>query len=328
MSQLNDASATVAVCETLRDAWQGLPHVVPTAQKIAFAQRLLDLGFTRLDVGSFVSPRRVPTMADTEALLAGLRVPAGARLTALVASESGLQRLLAARCASGCATAGTNAGTNAGTAGGATVGTTSGATAGGPGVSEVLYPFSLSETFQRRNTERGRAEAFALLESVVSGAHGAGRTVYATISMAFGNNEGDAFDPVELREWVARMHAAGVDRVGLADTTAMATPQSIAAIYAAVMRDARWPVPGAHLHVSAQNQRVLVDAVLDAGCRDLDAALGGLGGCQFAKGALSNVSTLPLARHLAERGLRLDLPAAALAALPELDAAAQALAAG
>jgi len=287
------AANTVTVVETLRDAWQGLHHVLPTAQKIAFAQRLLDLGFTRLDVGSFVSPRRVPTMADTEAVLAALRVPAGARLTALVASESGLQRLLAAS-----------------------------------GVSEVLYPFSLSETFQRRNTERGRAEAFALLEAVVAGAHAAGRTVYATISMAFGNNEGDAFDPVELREWVSRMHAAGVDRVGLADTTAMATPELIAEVYAAVMFDAHWPVPGAHLHVSAANQRALVDAVLDAGCRDLDAALGGLGGCQFAKGAVSNVSTLPLARHLAERGLRLDLPSAALAALPELDAEAQALAAG
>jgi hydroxymethylglutaryl-CoA lyase len=286
-------SSTVRLVETVRDAWQGLPRVLTTESKVAFVQRLLDLGFPLVDVGSFVSPKRVPTMADTGELLARLAVPPGARLTALVASESGLQRLLQA-----------------------------------PAVSEVLYPFSLSETFQRRNTERTREEAFALLESIVGAAHGAGRTVYATISMAFGNNEGDAFDPVELREWVARMHAVGVDRVGLADTTAMASAESIASIYAAVMRDARWPVPGAHLHVSPQNQDALVDAALDAGCRDFDAALGALGGCQFAKGAVSNVSTLPFARHLAARGLHLELPAAAQAALPELDAAARALAAG
>ncbi|MEO8752343.1 MAG: hydroxymethylglutaryl-CoA lyase [Casimicrobiaceae bacterium] len=295
--------ATVRLVETLRDAWQGLPRVLPTESKVAFAQRLLDLGFPRLDVGSFVSPSRVPTMADTGEVLSRLRVPAGTRLTALVASESGLQRLLAVRRSGGAAP-------------------------DAPAVSEVLYPFSLSENFQRRNTERGREDAFALLESIVAGAHGAGRTVYATISMAFGNNEGDPFDPAELREWVARMHAADEDRVGLADTTAMASPSSIASIYATVMRDARWPVPAAHLHVSPQNQRALVDAALDAGGRDLDAALGALGGCQFAKGAVSNVSTLPFARHVAERGLSLALPAAALAALPELAAAAQALAAG
>src|SRR5262245_21304180 len=89
------ASSTVRLVETLRDAWQGLPRVLPTERKIAFAQRLLDLRFPRIDVGSFVSPKRVPTMADTGELLARLRVPAGASLTALVASESGLQRLLA-----------------------------------------------------------------------------------------------------------------------------------------------------------------------------------------------------------------------------------------
>lgn len=286
-------SATVRLVETVRDAWQGLPRVLPTESKVAFVQRLLDAGFPRVDVGSFVSPSRVPAMADTGELLARLRVPAGATLTALVASESGLQRLLAA-----------------------------------PSVSEVLYPFSLSERFQRRNTERSREEAFATLQAVVARAHEARRTVYATISMAFGNNEGDDFDPAELRDWVARLHDAGVDRVGLADTTAMADAAAIASVYGAVMREARWAVPGAHLHVTPENQRVLLDAALDAGVRDIDCALGGLGGCQFAKGATSNVSTLPLVRHLLERGLQLELSAQAVAALPGLDAAARALAAG
>jgi hydroxymethylglutaryl-CoA lyase len=284
---------SVRIVETARDAWQGLPRVVPTEGKIAFVQRLLDLGFPQVDVGSFVSPRRVPAMADTDAVLAALAVPPGAALTALVASESGLERLLAV-----------------------------------PSVSEVLYPFSLSERFQQRNTERGREEAFALLERIVVRAQAAGRTVYATISMAFGNTEGDPFEPRELRDWVARMHAAGVDRTGLADTTAMADARTLAEVYAEVQRDARWPVPSAHLHVTPENQRALVDAALDAGCRGFDAALGGLGGCQFAKGAVSNVSTLPLVHQLLQRGLRPDLPAPAIAALPELDMAARALAAG
>jgi len=280
----------VRITETLRDAWQGLPRPVPTDTKVAFAQRLLDAGFRRLDVGSFVSPSRVPGMADTGELLGRLVVPADAKLTALVASASGLDRLLAA-----------------------------------PHVTEVLYPFSLSERFQKRNTERGRDEAFALLRELTARAHAEGRSVYATISMAFGNNEGDAWDSGELRDWVARLHGeARVDRVGLADTTAQATPQTIREVYAAVARDGA-PVPAAHLHVTPENQPALVGAALDAGVRDFDAALGALGGCQFAKGATSNVSTLPLAAQLRQRGLQPDLPEAPL---PALDAAARVLARG
>jgi hydroxymethylglutaryl-CoA lyase len=285
------AAERVEVVETARDAWQGLPRVPSTERKLAFLSHLLDSGVRCIDVGSFVSPRRVPAMADTAEVLAGLSPPAGVRLTALVASASGLERLLAA-----------------------------------PHVSEVLYPFSLSERFQQRNTERGREQAFGELCELTARAHAAGRTMYATISMAFGNNEGDAFDADELRDWVARLHHdAGVDRVGLADTTAQADPDGIARVYAAVMRSADWPVPGAHLHVTPDTQAPLVGAALEAGCRDFDAALGGLGGCQFAKGAVSNVSTAALAAQVRDRGLGCDLPDARR--LAELDAEARALAA-
>ena len=295
-------SDPVRIVETLRDAWQGLPRPVPTERKVAFVARLLRAGFPRLDVGSFVSRSRVPAMADTDEVvaqvaalpeLAGRAAAAGAaspRFTALVASESGLERLLQHGL-----------------------------------IDEVLYPFSFSERFQRRNTERSREEAFTLLRSLAERAHAAGRTVYATISMAFGNNEGEAFDPSELRTWVARLHhEGGADRVGLADTTAQADADTIARVYAAVMERNDWPVPGAHLHVTPENQGALVGAALASGCRDFDAALGALGGCQFAKGAVSNVSTAPLVRQLREAGFRADVPATGLV---ELEAEARALAA-
>lgn len=278
----------VAVTETVRDAWQGLPHVLPTADKIAHVQRLLDAGFSSIDVGSFVSPRLVPAMADTHAVLAGLRRPPGARLIALVASPSGLERLLAA-----------------------------------PGVDEVLYPFSLSESFQRRNTERTREQALADLGAIAVRAHGDGRTVYATISMAFGNNEGDPYDTGELADWMARLRSVGCDRIGLADTTAQASPQTVRQVLLAVAEGLPGGPPAVHLHATASSQEALVDAALEAGCRAFDAALGGLGGCQFAKGAESNLSTLPLARQLVARGYGTDLP---LAVLEELDAAARVLA--
>ena len=282
---------TVHIVETLRDAWQGLPRPVPTARKVEFIARLLRAGFPRLDVGSYVSKSRVPAMADTDEVVTALaalpelegRLSSDQRphFTALVASEAGLERLLAS-----------------------------------PLIDEVLYPFSLSERFQRRNTERSREQAFALLRELAERAHNAGRTVYATISMAFGNNEGEPFDPAELRGWVERLHHdGGVDRVGLADTTAQADADTIARVYEAVMRRNDWPVPGAHLHVTPENQGALVAAAVGAGCRDFDAALGALGGCQFAKGAVSNVSTAPLVRQLREAGFRPDVPEAALGAL-------------
>ena len=276
----------VRIVETLRDAWQGLPRPVPTAHKLAFAERLLEAGFPRLDIGSFVSRARVPAMADTGEVLARLRLPemkTRPGITALVANEKGLERLLAA-----------------------------------PHVDEVLFPFSLSEAFQRRNTKLGREEACALVGTLARRVHAAGRRLYVTVSMAFGNNEGEPFDPAELREWVARLHAAGADRLGLADTTAVATPATIRSTWAAVMAGSpAWPVPGAHLHVTEDNQAEMVAAALDAGVRDFDSALGGLGGCQFAKGAVSNVSTWPLVRQLLAAGLEPDVPVGPLAQLDE-----------
>lgn len=281
----------VRVCETVRDAWQGLPHVVATEDKVAFIQRLLDVGFTSVDVGSFVSRKRVPAMADTDDLVGRLRVPEGARITALVANDRGLDRLLAV-----------------------------------DGIDQVLFPFSISETFQQRNTRLSREEALASVAALTSRAHDAGRRMYVTISMAFGNREGDPFDPVEQADWLRRLHGAGVDEVSLADTCAKATPEEVTRVFGAIAEHAAdLPVPGVHMHTTPATQPALVDAALDAGCRDFDAALGGLGGCQFATGAESNVSTRPLARQLRERGFSPVLPEDAV--LAELDAAARELAA-
>ena len=282
-------SELVTITETARDAWQGLSHTIPTADKLRFLQRLLDAGFQSLDIGSFVSRKRVPSMADTSALPGALSVPAGATLTALVATPHGLEQLLEVQ-----------------------------------GIGEVLYPFSLSESFQQRNTNRSREQAATELAELTERAHEAGRTLYATISMAFGNNEGEPFELSELSDWVARLEQMGVDRVGLADTTAQGTPDLVHEVFLAVGKGR--PVPAAHLHVTADNQTAMVDAALNAGCRSFDAALGGLGGCQFAKGAESNVSTRALVRQLIDRGYAVPLSAEAVGALDDLDAAAQALA--
>jgi hydroxymethylglutaryl-CoA lyase len=284
----------VTITETARDAWQGLPHVIPTAQKVAFLQRLLDAGFPSLDIGSFVSKNRVPAMADSADLPGLLKIPPGATLTALVANERGLDTLLKT-----------------------------------PGIGEALYPFSLSETFQQRNTNRSRTQAAQEVDKFTQLAHAAGRSMYVTISMAFGNNEGDNFDVSELVDWVGRFERVGVDRLGLADTTAQASVDTLHEVYAAISsgRDTSLAaVPGAHLHVTPENQEELLNAALDGGCRSFDSALGGLGGCQFAKGAESNVSTKGLVQQVISRGFAIALPPRAQHVLEALDDAARTLA--
>jgi hydroxymethylglutaryl-CoA lyase len=284
-----DASGErVAVTETVRDAWQGLPQLVPTEAKVAHVQRLLDAGFLSIDVGSFVSPRAVPAMADTGELIDCLEVPEQATIMALVANPKGLQRLLThAR------------------------------------VDEVLYPFSLSESFQQRNTRCSREEALEQLVEIAERAHEAGRTLYVTVSMAFGNNEGDPFDAAELAGWLGRLEDAGADRLGLADTTAEADAALVHQVFEVVASEHGGAVPSVHFHVTPESQVELVSAALERGCRQFDSALGGLGGCQFAQGPESNVSTLPLARQLVDLSYVTDLP---LGDLETLDRAARQLA--
>lgn len=278
----------VAITETVRDAWQGLPQLLPTAAKVAHVQGLLDAGFRSLDIGSFVSPKAVPAMADTGELMERLVVPEQATIMALVANARGLDQLLAHER-----------------------------------IDEVLFPFSLSETFQQRNTRCSREEALAQVAALGERAHAAGRTLYVTVSMAFGNNEGDSFDPAELAHWLGRLEDAGADRLGLADTTAEADGELVRRVFHVVAGEHGGAVPAVHFHVTPESQGELVAAALDHGCREFDAALGGLGGCQFAKGPESNVSTLPLVRQLLSAGYRPDL---ALDPLQALDAGARRLA--
>lgn len=278
----------VEVTETVRDAWQGLPLLVPTEAKAAHVQRLLDAGFRSIDIGSFVSPRAVPAMADTGELIERLDVPDRATIMALVANSKGLERLLShAR------------------------------------IDEVLFPFSLSEAFQQRNTRCTREQALAQVVELAERSHEAGRTVYVTVSMAFGNNEGDPFDAAELAHWLGRLEDAGADRLGLADTTAEADAELVHRVFDVVAAEHGGAVPSVHFHVTPDSQTDLVSAALESGCRQFDSALGALGGCQFAKGPESNVSTLPLARQLVAQSYLTDLP---LADLEALDAAARQLA--
>lgn len=239
--------------ECPRDAWQGLSRQIPTALKLRHLQGLLDAGFRHLDLGSFVSPKAVPQLADTEAVLARLAVPAGADLLCIVGNERGLARALAA-----------------------------------PNLSSVGYPLSVNDTFQRRNLGRSLEASWPLLERLAREAAGAGLRFVIYVSMGFGNPYGEPWAPADTAAAVARLRALGINEIALADTVGSATPARLEAVLEAVGEPSGL---GLHLHARPGAWREPLELALAAGLEWFEGALAGVGGCPFAADAL--VGNLP-----------------------------------
>lgn len=280
------SAESVTWVECPRDAWQGLPGSIPTAMKARHLTNLLMAGFTHLDMGSFVSARAVPQMADTEAVLALLDPPPGADLLCIIGNERGLERARAAK-----------------------------------GVTSVGYPLSLSETFQRRNVGAGLAESWRLVERLADAAGGAGLQLVVYLSMGFGNPYGELWTPADTAAAVARLRQLGVGRIALADTVGRADARVLRAVLGAV--DAPEAL-GLHLHARRDDWRGLADAALAAGIRWLEGAFGGIGGCPFADDELvGNLPTEDVMPYLAAAGYSSGV---ALDRLDALSAEARALA--
>lgn len=252
--------------ECPRDAWQGLARVIPTPRKIAFVQALLDAGFRQLDVGSFVSPKAVPQLADTEAVLSALAVPEGAELLAIVANRKGLARALAA-----------------------------------PKLTHIGFPLSVNATFQQRNANQSLEAAWQFAAELVAEARAAGLTLVVYLSMGFGNPYGEPWQPADTAQAVARLRALGVSEIALADTAGSATPERLQAVLAATEAPERL---GLHLHARPDDWQGKLEVALAHGIRWFEGALSGAGGCPFAADALvGNLPTEQVLPYLAARGL-------------------------
>ncbi len=266
--------------ECPRDAWQGFRRFIPTEEKVAFLKALLEAGFRHLDLTSFVSPKWVPQMADAEEVLAALPPPQGRTYLAIVANEKGLERALRAK-----------------------------------NLTHVGYPLSLSETFQRRNTNRGLEESWPLVEAMAKAVEGRlGLVVY--LSMAFGNPYGDPWDVGMVVEAVARLRALGVREIALADTYGVADAGRIREVLGAVVERFGPEGVGAHLHARREEAWEKAEAALEAGVFWLEGALAGVGGCPFAGDELvGNLPTELLLPHLEARGLATGVDLSRLPAL-------------
>ena len=271
-------SERVVYVECPRDAWQGLPRLIPTAEKAAFLRELLKAGFDHLDLASFVSPKWVPQMTDSEEVLKLLPPPAGRDYLAIVANERGMERALAAAS-----------------------------------LTSVGYPFSISETFQQKNTRRSIEDSWPLVAGMLARARNGGLELVVYVSMGFGNPYGDPWSAEMVVDFVGRLRALGVRRIAVADTYGVADAERIHTVLAAVAATHGAAGLGAHLHSrpDPDEVRAKVDAVLGAGVRWLEGALAGVGGCPFAGDELvGNLPTEVVLPHLEERGftsgVRLD----------------------
>jgi hydroxymethylglutaryl-CoA lyase len=263
----------VKLIECPRDAWQGLKRQIPTELKARYLRALIEAGFRHIDAVSFVSPKAVPQMADSEKVLEQLDVPVDVEIIGVVVNEKGAERAIATRQ-----------------------------------VRTLGYPCSVSETFLRKNQNQTLAESFKVLESIKAKADEAGLGMVVYISMAFGNPYGDPWDENELQEAMSKLLALGIRSISLADTVGVAGAELIRGVVQSIMHQFSNCEIGVHLHSVPRDAAAKVLAAYDAGCRRFDSAFGGLGGCPFAQDALvGNIPTESLIAALQQRGIELPI---------------------
>jgi len=266
-------SESVKIIECPRDAWQGLAAPIPAAAKAAYLQRLIDGGFEHIDAVSFVSPKAVPQMADSERVLEILRLPAHVEIIGIVVNERGAERAVRTGA-----------------------------------VHTLGFPYSVSPEFLQRNQHQTPSEALAQLKTIVARAGQEGLDVAAYVSMAFGNPYGDAWTADVVSSACNDLVGAGVRQISLADTVGLASPKQIGEIVASAISAHPGIEFGVHLHARRSEAPDRIRAAFYAGCRRFDSAIGGLGGCPFAQDALvGNIPTETLLLVLREEGATLPM---------------------
>ena len=262
---------SVKLIECPRDAWQGLKGIIPSDVKVNYLKTLISAGFKHIDAVSFVSPNAVPQTADSEEVLKELDPPDDVEIIGIVVNEKGAQRAIDTQA-----------------------------------VSTLGFPYSVSETFLRKNQNQSPEGALDELEKIQKKADGAGLDMVVYISMAFGNPYGDAWSIDEVVDAVELLEAENLHMISLADTVGLASPQQISELVQAVRTKYDYLEIGVHLHSRPGEASDKIIAAYDAGCRRFDSAIGGLGGCPFAQDALvGNIATERVMDALRNRGAEL-----------------------
>ena len=265
---------SLKLIECPRDAWQGLPDVIPTDTKVEYLREIVLAGFRHLDAVSFVSPKHVKQMADSEEVMSKFlaSLPAGTappEMIGIVVNQKGLERALAT-----------------------------------PGVTTIGYPYSISAYFRRANANMTRGESRQLVETLKRETKAAGKDLVIYISMAFGNPYDEPWGPELVQDTLEWLKDIRVSTVSLADTVGTATPELVCEVFTIAKAHVAGIELGVHLHSRPESAEYKVLAAYQAGCRRFDGALTGLGGCPFAGDDLvGNIATEDVLAALRKAGV-------------------------
>jgi len=260
----------IKLIECPRDAMQGWKIIIPTEKKIEYINSLLKIGFDTIDFGSFVSSKAIPQMADTAHVVRNLELGiSSSKLLAIVANYRGAEE--------------------------ASV------------FDEITYlgfPFSVSETFQFRNTNSSIEESLARVEDIQNLCIRTGKQLVIYISMGFGNPYDDPYDEDIVFEWVNRLVAMDIRIISLADTVGVATPEQVYGMTSYLIESLPGTEIGVHLHSTPENWQEKLEAAVKAGCKRFDGALKGIGGCPMADDELvGNMNSEWMIDYFEEFGL-------------------------
>jgi hydroxymethylglutaryl-CoA lyase len=265
--------------ECPRDAMQGWHHLIPTSEKIAYLNALLKVGFDTIDFGSFVSPKAIPQMADTREVVAQLDLSSGSsKLLAIVANVRGAEEAVTFE-----------------------------------EISYLGFPFSVSETFQLRNTNKTIAESLEQVDAMQELCIKNRKELVIYISMGFGNPYGEPYSPEIVLKYVEEMVKMDIGIVSLADTVGVADPVTIANLFKHLVPAYPGIEIGAHFHAAPNNWKEKIMAAYNNGCKRFDSAMKGIGGCPMAKDELvGNLATENMIAFCKEQNEPLNLDEAAL----------------
>ena len=270
----------IKLIECPRDAMQGWPHMISTGQKVQYINTLLKVGFDTIDFGSFVSPKAIPQMADTKEVLTKLDLADSvSSLLAIIANKRGAEDAMQFDA-----------------------------------IQYLGFPFSISETFQQRNTNSSISQSFDVVRDIQELCLKNNKKLVIYISMGFGNPYGDPYDETIVFDWVNKLTGEGIEIISLADTVGLAEPGQVNRVTGYLVNALPDIEIGVHLHSTPANRNEKLQAALEAGCNRFDGAIKGIGGCPMAADTLvGNMDTEGMIQFFEEQGFPIQLNKEALA---------------
>jgi hydroxymethylglutaryl-CoA lyase len=255
----------IHITECPRDAMQGIKQMIPGHLKAEYINQLLKVGFDTIDFGSFVSPKAIPQMQDTADVLKQLKLQgSNSKLLAIIANKRGAEDACNFE-----------------------------------EITFLGFPFSISETFQQRNTNSSIMESLGRVEEIQKLCLQYNKKLLIYISMAFGNPYGDPWDAKIAIDWCKKLSSLGINHIALADTTGSSNPETITQLFTALLPELKNVTLGAHLHSTQDKSEEKIKAAYDSGCRNFDVAIHGFGGCPMAKDDLTgNIATEALESYM------------------------------